>query len=225
MLLWDRSRRLPQFLHDAWPLFPRWSRPRHPSYRSVYHHPHTTPKTMSSRLQTNKLNPHSPPTETQVDHILHLIDRYQTEPTIHSFQPSHAATTDFLSHVATVMPRTVWSDPTCRSSFKSPQILNNLPLLWPGSLLHYMEALRELRAEDWDFTYRGNRFAYLGKVGLSQAEFDPSCDLAYYIRARDEGKPVGSRAMRREVVTRSGTQRPRELHMPLRRDPEEIVLE
>ena len=86
-----------------------------------------------------------------------------------------------------------------------------------------MEALKELRAEDWEIRYRGNRFAFLGN-GLSQAEFDPSCDLAYYVRDRDES-PWASRRKRRKVLTRSGTQMDRELHVTCRRDPDDIVLE
>ena len=119
------------------------------------------------------------------------------------------------------MPRTVWSQ-NCRSPFKTPAT-NGVPSLWPGSTLHYMEALKELRAEDWEIRYWGNRFAFLGN-GLSQAEFDPSCDLGYYVSERDKG-PWASRRKRREVVTRSGTQKERELHVTCRRDPDEIVLE
>ena len=86
-----------------------------------------------------------------------------------------------------------------------------------------MEALKDLRADDWEIRYWGNRFAFLGN-GLSQAEFDPSCDLGYYIKERDES-PWASRRKRRELLTRSGTQTERELHVPCRRDADAIVLE
>ncbi|CAD6591305.1 MAG: hypothetical protein ASARMPRED_005303 [Alectoria sarmentosa] len=51
---------------------------------------------------SNLLNNMSPvPTETQIDHILKLVDRYQTE-RIHSFRPSPTAVSDFLAHTAPV---------------------------------------------------------------------------------------------------------------------------
>ncbi len=86
-----------------------------------------------------------------------------------------------------------------------------------------MEALKELRADDWEIRYLGNRFAFLGN-GLSQAEFDPTCDLGFYIKEKDDS-PWASRRKRREVVTRSGTQKERQLHFTCRPDPDAIVLE
>ncbi|KAL9122380.1 MAG: hypothetical protein Q9187_001064 [Circinaria calcarea] len=158
--------------------------------------------------------------ETQADHILHLIDRFQTE-NIHSFSPKHAAVTDFIVHTKSFMRKTVWSQP-CTSTHKSKDV-NATPILWPGSILHYMEALKELRADDWDIRYRGNRFAWLAN-GFSQAEFDPTNDLGYYVRDGDSS-PYASRRKRRALLTRSGTQKARPLHTLHRPDPSEIVLE
>ena len=59
---------------------------------------------------------------------------------------------------------------------------------------------------------------------MSQAEFDPTCDLAYYITESDKS-PWTSRYKKREALTRSGTQNTRELHLTCRRDPDEIALE
>ncbi|KAL8658972.1 MAG: hypothetical protein Q9202_007332 [Teloschistes flavicans] len=147
-------------------------------------------------------------TEVQADHILQLIDRYQTE-NIRSFRPKPAAVSDFMAHVRDFMGGTVWTQ-GCRSGYKNHTIHDKTPTLWPGSSLHYREALRELRAEDWDFEYLGNRFDWLGN-GFSQAEFDPTCDLGYYIRSQDDG-PYASRRKRGEALTRSGTQPSRPLH-------------
>ena len=83
-------------------------------------------------------------------------------------------------------------------------------LLWPGSTLHYLETLRELRADDWDIRYKGNRFAWLGN-GFSQTEMDPVSDLAYYIRDSDDSL-FASRSKRRKVLTKSGSVPPRTLH-------------
>ena len=77
-----------------------------------------------------------------------------------------------------------------------------------------MEALRDVRADDWEVKYNGNRFAWLGN-GISQTEFDPTSDLAWYIRSRDDG-PYSSRRRNREIRTRSGSQPARILHRTLR---------
>ncbi len=107
------------------------------------------------------------------------------------------------------MQKSVWSE-ECRSGYKNHSISGRIPTLWPGSTLHCLEALRELRADDWDIRYNGNRFAWLGN-GISQTEFDATSDLAYYIRDHDDS-PLASRGRRREIFSRSGTQPARELH-------------
>ncbi len=153
--------------------------------------------------------------EAQIDHILLLIDRYQTE-NIRSFSPKQSAVDDFAEHVHDFMQKTVWSEP-CGSRFKSNAADGKrAPTLWPGSTLHYIEALREVRADDWDIRYDGNRFAWLGN-GISQTEFDPTSDLAYYIRDHDNS-PFASRSRRREIFSRSGSQPARILHRVHRPD-------
>ena len=61
----------------------------------------------------------------------------------------------------------------------------------------------ELRVEDFDIKYTGNRFAWLGN-GYSQTELDPTADWGYYIREVDDDGPA-SRAGRRRLLTKSGT--------------------
>jgi hypothetical protein len=137
-----------------------------------------------------------------------MIDRYQTEP-IHSFCPSLSAQADFMHHARSFMKSTVYVD-RCRSGHKNHTISGRTPTLWPGSTLHYLQTLQETRTEDWVFRYSKNRFAFLGN-GISHAEFDPMCDLAYYIRERDDGPPLTRRG-RMKVLMRSGTQPSRPLH-------------
>ena len=50
-----------------------------------------------------------PPQETQADHMLQLVDRYQTE-NIASFAPKPEAVDDFMAHTRAFMPRTVVSN-------------------------------------------------------------------------------------------------------------------
>ena len=63
-----------------------------------------------------------------------------------------------------------------------------------------MKALSDVRADDFDIAYNGNRFAWLGN-GYSQTEKDPTADPAYYIREYDDG-PLLSRGGRRMALTK-----------------------
>lgn len=150
--------------------------------------------------------------ECQADYMLKLIDRYQTE-NIRSFVPKAEAVADFMSHAVKILARTVWAE-DCRSWYQrvqKPRGSSNeekMPSLsaaesltiWPGSGLHYIEAMAEVRADDWDITYRGNRFEWLGN-GFSRTETDGESDLAWYVRERDDG-PYMSREKRRRLQTR-----------------------
>jgi hypothetical protein len=56
----------------------------------------------------------------------------------------------------------------------------------PGSSLHYYEAIREPRFEDFDFTYRSNNlWTWLGNgfthVEVKDRENNRQEDLAYYL--------------------------------------------
>ena len=144
--------------------------------------------------------------------MLQLLDRWQTE-NIHSFSPKREAVTDFTAHADKFMETTVWSH-ECRVLDKNYKTGGLGLALWPGSPLHYTEALQELRADDWDIRYIGNRFDWLGN-GLSQTEFDLTSDLSYYIRDTDDTR-YASRFKRREILTGSGTQPPRTFNKILR---------
>lgn len=140
--------------------------------------------------------------EIQAEYICQLIDRYQTE-NIHAFSPSRAASRAFTAHCRKfLLERTVWAN-ACRSHYKADGDSARLSM-WPGSSLHFADALHELRAEDYDWEYvSGDRFAWLGN-GLSATGADETSDLAWYLGDRDSG-PLGSRGARRRVLTKSGT--------------------
>lgn len=138
--------------------------------------------------------------------MLKLIDRFQTH-NIASFSPLPSAIHDFITYKNTFMPRTVWTSP-CRSWYKNTPS-GPITALWPGSTLHYIEAITEVRMEDWEVKYAGNRFAWLGN-GYSQTELDDQADWAYYIRERDDDEPI-SRGERRRLLTGSGTVRIRDM--------------
>lgn len=129
--------------------------------------------------------------------MLKFCDRWQTE-NILSFAPKEEAVEDFLKHTARIVGRTVWAD-DCRSWYKNHTKAASNLLLWPGSGLHFIEAMSNIRADDYNITYRGNRFDWLGN-GFSQTELDPLADKAFYIRERDDS-PLLSRAHRRKALT------------------------
>src|SRR5687767_3444908 len=120
--------------------------------------------------------------EAQADYICACIDRFQTEP-IHSLAPKREVCAEFKAHVASAMTKLVWTD-TCRNSHNNHKVGGRVPTTWPGSTLHYLEAVREPRWDDWEIKYTGNRFSWLG-TGISQTEWDPTADLGYYIKHDD----------------------------------------
>ncbi|TPX15229.1 uncharacterized protein E0L32_004506 [Thyridium curvatum] len=138
--------------------------------------------------------------EAQADWICKVIDHFQVH-NIATVAPTRAAVKDFVAYKDWFMRRTVWADP-CRSWYKSRPD-GPIVALWPGSALHYIEAVKELRLEDLDVRYVGNRFAWLGN-GYSQTELDDTADWAYYIRERDDDAPLTTGG-RRKVLTKSGT--------------------
>lgn len=136
--------------------------------------------------------------------MMKLIDRYQTT-NIRSFAPTADAVNDFIEFKDHFMRKTVWAD-GCRSWYKATDPNGPVTGLWPGSTLHYIEALNEVRLDDWEVKYNGNRFAWLGN-GYSQTEIDETSDWAYYIRDRDDGE-YHSRNKRLRVLNKSGTRKP-----------------
>jgi len=115
--------------------------------------------------------------EAQIDYILKLANRWQTE-NIRSFAPNREAVEDFVMHKDQFMKGTVWEH-DCRSWYKAKSVSGKVSALWPGSTLHCLEAIADPRYEDWEITYQGNRFAWLGN-GFSQTEMDMTADWSYY---------------------------------------------
>ncbi|KAL4808009.1 hypothetical protein BDV18DRAFT_158129 [Aspergillus unguis] len=142
--------------------------------------------------------------EAQADYMLKLVDRYQTT-NIKSFAPKAEAVEDFIEYKNQIMRRTVWAD-ECRSWYKGTQANGPVTALWPGSTLHYIEAMNEVRLDDWEVNYNGNRFAWMGN-GYSQTEIDETADWGYYIRNKDDGEYL-SRGKRLRIQNKSGTRKP-----------------
>ncbi|KAA8618817.1 Phenylacetone monooxygenase [Pyrenophora tritici-repentis] len=122
--------------------------------------------------------------EAEVEYMIKILSKFQKE-NISAFEVRSDAVEDFNQWTATWMKDTIWAEP-CRSWYKAGSASGKILALWPGSTLHYLEALREPRWEDWIFTRPSgsNRFQYLGN-GHSTAEANGG-DLAYYIRNHDD---------------------------------------
>ncbi|KAI9786495.1 MAG: hypothetical protein M1839_006955 [Geoglossum umbratile] len=143
--------------------------------------------------------------EAQADYILKLLDRYQTDFSLLSFSPSPVAVSSFLAHKDRVLATSVFAAP-CRSWYKNHTADGPIAALWPGSTLHYIEALQEVRYDDWVFTRRSEegpgRWCWLGN-GYSRTEKDMTADWAWYVREEDSG-PYLSRGKWRKEITGSG---------------------
>lgn len=130
--------------------------------------------------------------EAQGTYFCEMLNRWQKQ-NIRAFEPRQEAVKDFMDHKDKVMENTVWTT-NCQSWYKSPTT-GKVTALWPGSTLHYLQALADIRYDDYHVTYAGaNRFSYLGN-GFSQLELDPSADTAYYVRELDEGSSVSKGTM------------------------------
>lgn len=118
--------------------------------------------------------------EAQVQYIIDMMSKLQKE-NLRSFDVKHEPVEELNAWKDKFMENTIWTEP-CRSWYKNGSIHGHVAALWPGSTLHYLEAMNTPRWEDWNYTYcSNNRFEYLGN-GHSSAERRPSGDLGYYIR-------------------------------------------
>lgn len=116
--------------------------------------------------------------EWHIRYMFHMIKKMQEE-NIKSYEPKQEVVDELYDHTHECMKRFVWSS-SCRSWFKAGKSEGPVIAIWPGSRLHLLETLREVRYEDYKITYRsGNRFQYLGN-GFTHRELDPKADAAWY---------------------------------------------
>jgi hypothetical protein len=134
--------------------------------------------------------------EAACEYMANFMNRWQKED-IKFFDPSEEAINDFMEQKDLFMDMTVWKS-GCRSWWRNNET-GKVTALWPGSTLHYLEALAYPRYEDFEVQYASrNRFAYLGN-GFSQRQLDPSADQTYYLRQRDEGSVLSNGMSTRNV--------------------------
>ncbi|KAJ7184393.1 FAD/NAD-P-binding domain-containing protein [Mycena filopes] len=118
--------------------------------------------------------------------FMKIIKKMQME-NIKSVKVKDKAADDFNEHRELFLQRTAWVGP-CSSWFKPKRRLDT-PMLFPGNRILFIELLRDLRWEDWDYEYgyAGNRFGYLGN-GFTRREKDGRDTTFYYgfLNGKDE---------------------------------------
>lgn len=116
--------------------------------------------------------------EWHTRYLFQLIDKMQRE-NIKSFTPKAECVQDFYQHTHTLMKRLVWSS-ACRSWFKNGKQHGPVTAIWPGSRLHYFEALKTPRYEDFEIAYRTkNRYQFMGN-GYTEEEMKPDGNPVWY---------------------------------------------
>ncbi|KAJ9646718.1 hypothetical protein H2204_000410 [Knufia peltigerae] len=119
--------------------------------------------------------------ETAWNYIFQVIEKVQTEGII-SLSPKQRAVDDFQAHKDSLMNDMVWTGP-CASWYKLGKRDGKVFGPWPGSSIHFIEAMSRPRWEDYDYEYiKDNRFNYFGR-GMTIRESKHG-DLAYYLRER-----------------------------------------
>ncbi|KAI9162661.1 FAD-binding monooxygenase moxY [Paramyrothecium foliicola] len=113
-------------------------------------------------------------------YVVQVLRKMQSE-YVRSIVPKQDITDAFNRHCQEWIRHTIWSD-DCRSWYKDART-GRVNAIWPGSSLHYCEAIKTPRYEDFDMTYMDaggkNRFAYLG-MGTAKATVEKG-DLSPYL--------------------------------------------
>lgn len=101
---------------------------------------------------------------------------------IKSMTPRLDVSRQFRAHADLFLQRTAWTS-ACRSWFKQGRE-DGQAAVYPGSRLHFLELLREVRWEDYELKYlEENRFRWLGN-GFEVREFDGR-DITDYLGLLD----------------------------------------
>lgn len=111
------------------------------------------------------------------DYIIKCIRKIQKE-NIKTMEVKPEAVDAFSDYVKHYFPKTVYSG-NCKSWYKKD---DRVVVLWPGSTLHCIEALRSPRWEDFDYVLNDDcsRLSWLGS-GWSSAQLEEGKDPAYYL--------------------------------------------
>lgn len=116
--------------------------------------------------------------EWHTRYMFQMVEKLQRE-NIKALDPKPECVGELHNHTHELMKRLAWSS-ACNSWFKNGHRHGPVTAIWPGSRLHYFEAMDRPRYEDYIITYRGdNRYQYLGN-GYTQTEIDPNGNAVWY---------------------------------------------
>lgn len=118
--------------------------------------------------------------EAQIGCMIKIMSKYQKE-NLKSFDVNPLAQEELMRHKDEFFDGSVCHT-VPRAWYKAADGVTTNGL-WPGTSLHYLETLSEIRWEDWDIEYNGNRFRFLGN-GFSTIE-SQNLDYAPYITLTD----------------------------------------
>lgn len=126
--------------------------------------------------------------ENQVTYVAKVLRKVRTQG-IRTIQPSWVATRDFRAYCESFFPRTVMSE-NCSSWYNGGLPGGRIHGIWPGSGTHLNIVRREVRWEDYEYTYKnrqGNRFAYFGngwsvKDKIAAEKGEDAVDFSPYLK-------------------------------------------
>lgn len=98
---------------------------------------------------------------------------------LRSVNVRYDAVSDYNVYTQEFLKRTVWNT-GCRSWYKNGQVEGKITALYAGSILHYIEMLKDIRGEHFDIDYNSdNRFRFMGN-GFTRRETTGG-DMAFYM--------------------------------------------
>ena len=114
------------------------------------------------------------------DYLVKWIKKIATED-IKSVVPKQSMVDAFVRYGDEIHKTLVWSG-GCKSWYKKNRVDGRVTALFGGSALLYKELIKDIRAEDFDISYRSpNRFRFMGN-GFMGYEYDDEADLGWYIQ-------------------------------------------
>jgi cation diffusion facilitator CzcD-associated flavoprotein CzcO len=141
--------------------------------------------------------------ETELTYIAKILRKVSSQG-IRTITPTQEATNDFRAYCESFFPRTVMSE-HCSSWYNGGIPGGRIHGLWPGSGTHVTQARRDVRWEDFKYTYKnpqGNRFAYFGNGFSTKDEaatvadkLDLSINFTPYLKAESVRGEVDLKAL------------------------------
>ncbi|KAL4786506.1 hypothetical protein BJX76DRAFT_355053 [Aspergillus varians] len=128
--------------------------------------------------------------ETQVTYIAKILRKASSQ-RIRTIVPSKGAVLDFRAYCESFFPTTVLNE-GCSSWYNNQVKGGRIVAVWPGSGAHVNYIRREVRWEDFEYTYhnrQGNRFGYFGNgwarrdiIAKESPEAAEDIDFTYYLK-------------------------------------------